>query len=109
MYGVTGVMRGVDCKACSVDIRLDLICYVCVLFVGPKAENDPTSMFECCGCLDVARDISIDLWPPVFNIRFGLGVVLGTLVPKASVNEDCQLCCGEEDVGRSPQLRKWSR
>ncbi len=67
-------------------------------FVLPHAYHKPTSFLERHRHKPVAVHIAAQLRGPVPLIGRRLPPMLGTYVPEAAVNEDCDLPCREDDV-----------
>lgn len=71
------------------------------VLVFPETQNSPPQSFEMLRGLAVTLRIVVQLRPPPTGIRPGVRCVFRTAVPKASVDEHCDVWAGEGDVDAS--------
>lgn len=64
----------------------------------PEAQHGPAGSVKSQVGIKISFAILINLRPPIFCVLLGLGGVLRTSVPKASVHEHCNMQARKGDV-----------
>jgi hypothetical protein len=66
--------------------------------VFPDADYQPSVRLEGSGGALVAVNIALKLGRPVTRVDPWVAAVLGAAMPKASIDEDCDLAASKDDI-----------
>lgn len=75
--------------------------------VGPDAEHCPVRKFQLGDHSSVPCAICLDLLAPPGAVRRGPSAVVRAPVPEAPIHEHCDTFSEEDDVGATPDARRW--
>jgi hypothetical protein len=75
---------------------------VALEFMLPETQHDRSLLSQGASRLLIFETVSYDFFPPKRWVRFRLMVANWTTMPKASINEDCDLRFAKEEI-RSPR------
>ena len=87
-----------------VDYRLDAPSRLDRVLVFPYPDTQPTGLREPPVGVPVALPVALHFVRPELGVGRGNGVMFGTAVPEASVQENSDLGPGEHEVGRPSDL-----